>query len=111
MKKNVYGNIEDLLVSVDMITPKGHIHKLGGNLPRISAGPDLNHIVLGSEGLLTMIYFKYHSSYMTLLEYEYVRRTSLVIFPDLTSYISSGLSIYSYGTLIFLSDRHVRCHH
>ena len=49
MKKNVYGNIEDLLVSVKFVTPKGVLSKEGLH-PRQSTGPDLNHIVLGSEG-------------------------------------------------------------
>jgi hypothetical protein len=51
MKKNVYGNIEDLLVHVRMVTPSGVLEK-SCQVPRISCGPDFNHIVLGSEGLL-----------------------------------------------------------
>lgn len=49
MKKNVYGNIEDLLVHVKMVTSKGVLEK-SCQMPRISCGPDFNHIVLGSEG-------------------------------------------------------------
>lgn len=49
MKKNIYGNIEDLLVSVKMVTPQGVLQKQGLN-PRQSTGPDFNHIILGSEG-------------------------------------------------------------
>jgi alkyldihydroxyacetonephosphate synthase len=49
MKKNQYGNIEDLVVHIRFVTPSGTIEKqsLG---PRISSGPDFNHIILGSEG-------------------------------------------------------------
>ncbi|CAH1390878.1 unnamed protein product [Nezara viridula] len=54
MKKNVYGNIEDLLVNVKLVTPKGVLSK-EGLYPRQSTGPDLNHIVLGSEGTLGVI--------------------------------------------------------
>lgn len=49
MKKNTYGNIEDLLVSVKMVTPTGVLHKKC-QVPRMSCGPDFNHIILGSEG-------------------------------------------------------------
>nr|XP_018915207.1 PREDICTED: alkyldihydroxyacetonephosphate synthase [Bemisia tabaci] len=54
MKKNVYGNIEDLLVHVKMVTSKGVLEK-SCQMPRISCGPDFNHIVLGSEGTLGVI--------------------------------------------------------
>jgi len=54
MKKNIYGNIEDLLVSVKLVTPQGTLEK-GSLVPRISAGPDLHQIVMGSEGTLGVI--------------------------------------------------------
>lgn len=50
MKKNIYGNIEDLIVSVKMVTPVGVLDK-SGQVPRISSGPDFNHVILGSEGI------------------------------------------------------------
>ena len=49
MKKNTYGNIEDLLVHVRLVTPRGVLER-GNEAPRISAGPDLHQVVLGSEG-------------------------------------------------------------
>lgn len=54
MKKNVYGNIEDLLVHVRMVTPSGVLEK-SCQVPRISCGPDFNQIILGSEGTLGVI--------------------------------------------------------
>eukprot|EP00761_Pharyngomonas_kirbyi_P004548 gb/GECH01004553.1/.p1 GENE.gb/GECH01004553.1/~~gb/GECH01004553.1/.p1 ORF type:complete len:639 (+),score=161.78 gb/GECH01004553.1/:1-1917(+) len=54
MKKNVYGNIEDLIVTVKMVTPQGTMEK-GCPVPRSSTGPDINHFALGSEGLLGII--------------------------------------------------------
>ncbi|KAK9885421.1 hypothetical protein WA026_010917 [Henosepilachna vigintioctopunctata] len=54
MKKNIYGNIEDLLVHVKMVTSKGVLEK-NCQVPRLSCGPDFNHIVLGSEGSLGVI--------------------------------------------------------
>lgn len=54
MKKNTYGNIEDLLVHVRMVTPRGTLEK-GCRVPRISCGPDFEQIVLGSEGSLGVV--------------------------------------------------------
>lgn len=54
MKKNIYGNIEDLVVHVKMITPKGVLQK-SCQAPRISSGPDFNNIILGSEGTLGVV--------------------------------------------------------
>jgi alkyldihydroxyacetonephosphate synthase len=59
MKKNVYGNIEDILVRVKMVTVQGVLEK-NVMAPRISCGPDFNQIIMGSEGLLgviTEVYF------------------------------------------------------
>jgi len=45
----VPGNIEDLLVHVRMVTPRGVLEK-NCMVPRMSAGPDLHQFILGSEG-------------------------------------------------------------
>lgn len=54
MKKNIYGNIEDLAVHVKMATPKGTLQK-NCQVPRMSCGPDFNNIILGSEGTLGVV--------------------------------------------------------
>uniref|UniRef100_A0A8C4QRI3 Alkylglycerone-phosphate synthase n=1 Tax=Eptatretus burgeri TaxID=7764 RepID=A0A8C4QRI3_EPTBU len=54
MKKNVYGNIEDLLVHLKVVTPRGVLEKSCQG-PRLSTGPDVYHMVLGSEGTLGVI--------------------------------------------------------
>lgn len=54
MKKNVYGNIEDLVVHVKMVTTKGVLER-DCLAPRVSCGPDFNQIILGSEGTLGVI--------------------------------------------------------
>ena len=41
MKKNVYGNIEDIIVNYKIVTPKGTYSKIS-EWPRMSSGPDLN---------------------------------------------------------------------
>lgn len=54
MKKNIYGNIEDLVVQVRMVTTKGVLER-DCLAPRISCGPDFNQIVIGSEGTLGVV--------------------------------------------------------
>uniref|UniRef100_A0A803T703 Alkylglycerone-phosphate synthase n=1 Tax=Anolis carolinensis TaxID=28377 RepID=A0A803T703_ANOCA len=54
MKKNIYGNIEDLVVHIKMVTPRGVIQKSCQG-PRMSTGPDIHHFILGSEGTLGVV--------------------------------------------------------
>ncbi|XP_071505794.1 alkyldihydroxyacetonephosphate synthase, peroxisomal-like [Diadema antillarum] len=54
MKKNVYGNIEDMVVHIRMVTPSGIIEK-NCQVPRMSTGPDIHHFILGSEGTLGVV--------------------------------------------------------
>ena len=54
MKKNVYGNIEDIIVNIKFVTTKGTVN-LGSDTPRRSTGPDLNEIIIGSEGTLGVV--------------------------------------------------------
>ena len=44
-----YGNIEDIVHSIEAVLPNGELVILGKG-PRASAGPDLRHLMLGSEG-------------------------------------------------------------
>jgi len=48
-----YGSIEDLVVATRMVTPEGVLRTLP--VPRSAAGPDLDGLVLGSEGTLGVI--------------------------------------------------------
>jgi alkyldihydroxyacetonephosphate synthase len=54
MKKNVYGNIEDIVVRVKMVTCKGVLER-NISAPRVSCGPDFNQLILGSEGTLGIV--------------------------------------------------------
>jgi alkyldihydroxyacetonephosphate synthase len=77
MKKNKYGNIEDLIVHVTMVTAKGVLQK-GCQVPRISSGPDWHHVILGSEGCLgivTEVTFK-------IFPLPAVKRYGSVLFPS-----------------------------
>ena len=62
MKKNRYGNIEDIIENVTMITPKGIIEQLRP-ITRASIGINPQHIMLGSEGnfgIITKATLKVH---------------------------------------------------
>ncbi|KAK7468162.1 hypothetical protein BaRGS_00036626 [Batillaria attramentaria] len=54
MKKNIYGNIEDLLVHVKFVTPRGVMEK-SCQVPRMSSGPDIHHVIMGSEGTMGVV--------------------------------------------------------
>lgn len=49
MKKNTYGNIEDIIQNITMVTSKGTYQRLA-HWPRMSHGPDVHHLLMGSEG-------------------------------------------------------------
>ena len=54
MKKNVYGNIDDIVITVRIVTPTG-IWEKPCKGPRTSTGPDINHFIMGHEGLFGIL--------------------------------------------------------
>ncbi|TGK17523.1 FAD-binding oxidoreductase [Leptospira fluminis] len=52
-QSNRYGKIEEILTSTKLISPSGTVETL--RAPASSTGPDWNHIIAGSEGLLGVI--------------------------------------------------------
>lgn len=46
-----YGNIEDIIHSIEAVLPNGDIVTLG-KAPRAAAGPDLRHLLMGAEGTM-----------------------------------------------------------
>jgi alkyldihydroxyacetonephosphate synthase len=50
----LYGGIEDMVVGLEAVFPDGQIARIK-NVPRRAAGPDLRHLVIGSEGALCFI--------------------------------------------------------
>jgi alkyldihydroxyacetonephosphate synthase len=50
----LYGGIEDLVVGLEAVFPGGTVTRVK-NVPRRAAGPDVRHVVIGSEGALCFI--------------------------------------------------------
>jgi alkyldihydroxyacetonephosphate synthase len=50
----LYGGIEDMAVGLEAVFPGGQVTRIK-NVPRRAAGPDIRHIVIGSEGALCFI--------------------------------------------------------
>jgi alkyldihydroxyacetonephosphate synthase len=50
----LYGGIEDMVVGLESVFPGGNVTRIK-NVPRRAAGPDIRHIVIGSEGSLCFI--------------------------------------------------------
>ena len=49
-----YGNIEDIVHSIEAVLPDGSLVVLG-KAPRAAAGPDLRHVLLGAEGTMGVV--------------------------------------------------------
>eukprot|EP00051_Salpingoeca_urceolata_P007868 m.101232 g.101232 ORF g.101232 m.101232 type:complete len:756 (-) comp15448_c0_seq3:111-2378(-) len=80
MKKNVYGNIEDLVVRIRFVTPTGTIEK-SCQAPRISAGPDIHQFILGSEGVFGVV----TEVTMKVRKLPEAREYGSIVFPDFTT--------------------------
>ncbi|HWR39494.1 MAG TPA: FAD-binding oxidoreductase [Patescibacteria group bacterium] len=50
----LYGGIEDMVVGLSAVFPNGQIIRVK-NVPRRAAGPDIRHVIIGSEGALCFI--------------------------------------------------------
>eukprot|EP00698_Gefionella_okellyi_P004652 TRINITY_DN14258_c0_g1_i1.p1 TRINITY_DN14258_c0_g1~~TRINITY_DN14258_c0_g1_i1.p1 ORF type:complete len:595 (+),score=151.84 TRINITY_DN14258_c0_g1_i1:29-1786(+) len=92
MKKNIYGNIEDILVSVRIVTPIGTFEK-GCTVPRMSSGPDIHHIVLGSEGTMGVI----TEATLRIRELPAKRIYGSVVFPDFASGVAALAEVQKAG--------------
>ena len=53
MQSDIYGKIEDMVISLRMITPSGTI--ITRTVPKSSNGIDIKHLCIGSEGILGVI--------------------------------------------------------
>jgi len=50
----LYGGVEDMVVGLESVFPGGKVTRIK-NVPRRAAGPDIRHVVIGSEGALCFI--------------------------------------------------------
>eukprot|EP00920_Eleutheroschizon_duboscqi_P002500 GHVT01005985.1.p1 GENE.GHVT01005985.1~~GHVT01005985.1.p1 ORF type:complete len:647 (+),score=99.25 GHVT01005985.1:228-1943(+) len=102
MKKNSYGNIEDLLVDVKFVSSIGVIEKEAPT-PRVSSGPDLKEFVLGSEGTLGII----TEATLKIRPMPTVRLFSSILFPSFStgvSFVREVASLRLQPTSIRLMD-------
>ena len=79
MQSDRYGKIEDIVLSLKMVTPAGAIETLA--VPRASSGIDVNRLCIGSEGTLGII------TEVTLNVHRVPQRkqTYGYLFPDFSS--------------------------
>ena len=80
MKQQTYGNIEQIVSRVKLVTGIGTLEK-NYQAPRAAIGPDFDNIVIGSEGTLgviTDVVVKVHPK-------PSIRRCGSIMFPDFES--------------------------
>ena len=76
MKKNRYGNIEDLVLDVNVVTTTGKLQRTSAS-PRESVGFDLRRLMFGSEGTLGII----TSAIVKIFKLPEVQEYGSVLFP------------------------------
>jgi alkyldihydroxyacetonephosphate synthase len=76
MKKNRYGNIEELVLSIDAVTPEGELARAAA--PRESVGGDPARWLFGSEGQLGIV----TSAVVKVFPLPAVRRFNSVLFKS-----------------------------
>ncbi|MBC7473198.1 MAG: FAD-binding oxidoreductase [Candidatus Sericytochromatia bacterium] len=77
MKKNKYGNIEDIVLDVNVVTVNGELHR-SSIAPRESVGTDPRQWIFGSEGNLGII----TSAIVKLFELPEAKHYGSIIFPS-----------------------------
>ncbi len=90
-QSNQYGDIADLLVSCRVATPEGTVETWNG--PMSAAGPDLDHLLAGSEGtmgVITQATVRVHPKPAT-------HRIVAVMFPDFAAGTAALSAIVGAG--------------
>lgn len=80
MKKNEYGNIEDIVQAITLVTPTGTFERYN-KCPRVSHGPELNHFIMGSEGNLGVV----TECVLRVREMPEAKIFGSIVFPDFDS--------------------------
>ena len=94
MKKNRYGNIEDIVIDFRVVTPQG-IFKRENAASRESIGFDYKPVFLGSEGRLGVI----TSALVNIHKLPDSSRYDSILFPDFASGVSFFHEVRRGGTL------------
>ena len=94
MKKNKYGNIEDIVLDVNAITPVGRLER-STIPPRESIGLDPRRMMLGSEGSLGII----TSAVVKLFPLPEVQRYGSILFPDFESGVQFMYDLQQEGNV------------
>ena len=89
-----YGNIEDIVYSIEAVLPTGEIVQLG-KAPRAATGPDLRHLVLGAEGTMGIV----TGATLALRKQPERRDYSAFYTPDLEAGLEVQRSIVQAGWL------------
>ncbi|MBL8171494.1 MAG: FAD-binding protein [Acidobacteria bacterium] len=71
-----YGNTKQFVLGLDFVTPTGEIINAGGRVPKNATGFHLEHLLIGSEGMLGIV----TRCILRLLPKPEARRTALAIF-------------------------------
>jgi alkyldihydroxyacetonephosphate synthase len=94
MKKNRYGNIEDIVEAVTMVTPNGVIEQ-GAAMPRQSLGIDPQQVAFGSEGNLGII----TSAVIRIHKLPEAKKYGSLVFPNFKAGTEFLYELSQTGTL------------
>lgn len=87
-----YGNIEDLVLSIEAVLPDGTFLRTS-EAPRAATGPDLRHLLLGSEGTLGVI----TGVELSLLRLPAARTSAAYYVPDMRAGFEAQREILQTG--------------
>jgi alkyldihydroxyacetonephosphate synthase len=93
MKKNRYGNIEDLVLDLSVVTPLGELRH--APFPRESAGLDPRRWIFGSEGALGIV----TRAVVKIFPLPEIQRYDAVLFPDFASGVAFLYDLALNGSL------------
>lgn len=93
MKKNLYGNVEDFVMKVRFATSLG-VMEYANPYQRKSSGPDLHHIMMGSEGTMGVV----TEAIVKIQKLPALSRYGSAVFPD----FESGVKVMIQNILLFI---------
>lgn len=103
MQSDAYGKIEDMVVSLRLVTPAGTL--VTRPAPRAATGPDLNQLAVGAEGILGVI----TEATMRIHRHPAVRAHHGALFPsfeDGYEALHACQAARHHPSLVRLSDAH-----